>query len=829
MSSLWTVLGYDRVAEDVAQSLSVSDDIVLVQGPPGAGKSGLASGIGELWESAGGSTVVAVGDSFRSDVAFYPLSFTVGGLRSAWKSLGPAVAGVARAGETLLGTAGIITATVQALAKARPGSRRRRALLLGPQEQDVLVKLERLARHRPALLIADNVHWWDSRSLEFLGRLREPHMAEAFPFLADLRVLAVETPQPYQSVANLDAYKALLGASDTRAFSLERVGRAAFGAVLVALGAPAEPPDDVTETLYRLTGGHLALARRCAMRLAQGEAAAFLTVSDRGDFVERLLTDRIRSLGGVGEQVEALLQVAAVWGLTFRREEVMCAAERGEAETARLLRYCRDEEVLELSNGQAAFVHDRFREYFLGLAMRDRIGVYERMSDCLRRLRPAEYDLRCINALNAERSREAAALGVQAALQLQRDGRSWLDLPATILDAIERGGFTPVVAILGEALEHLHGYRFRQCLNALDTVPRDVPKRLLAEADYLRAMTLMSTRSELERGQARAVLESWGDYGDDEPELWTRLMQLLLYGLFHVREKDRGLALEARLRHFLTARTEYDPAAEDALYTLDRCAGGLYQADVSLVRISEAAKHFGPAPGQTLVRRPLEYYRCLVNETATMISNGRHDEAVKTHRKLEEFVDRYAEGAFPRLDLPRMNALLAEFRLGVVSSTEAAARQREIASGPAVTNDPFYPENALAVYSALAGDYEEALSILARLDGQLSSSRVEPEASMVYLIRANRCIARFCAGLAGEVVTEWGSLAGLVSAISYPSRPIYERRHELLAPLLAGARPPSAAEFDEVLVVNHPHEVGPLWTHYGRAFMLPAIEIWREN
>ena len=48
------------------------------------------------------------------------------------------------------------------------------------------------------------------RSLEFLRRLRDPSMCDAFPFLAEMRILAAQTPEPHQSVANPAAHQAIL-------------------------------------------------------------------------------------------------------------------------------------------------------------------------------------------------------------------------------------------------------------------------------------------------------------------------------------------------------------------------------------------------------------------------------------------------------------------------------------------------------------------------------------------------------------------------------------------------------------------------------------------
>ncbi len=256
MADLWSLFGYDAVAADIARVLHEGDDIGLLEGPPGVGKSWLAEDIGQLWEAGGGSAILAEGDSFRSDVSFYPFGLAMSGLPRRWKSVTPAIAGIAKAGETLVGTAGLITATVQMLAKVQQARCRNPAMLLGGLEQDALYRLDRLGRKRPILLIADNLHWWDSRSLEFLGTLLDRRMRSAFPSLEELRVLAVQTTEHYQPVANPKAHSALLTAGRVRHFELRRPPREGFEEVLVALGANTKPSKEVTDAVYSLSGGH---------------------------------------------------------------------------------------------------------------------------------------------------------------------------------------------------------------------------------------------------------------------------------------------------------------------------------------------------------------------------------------------------------------------------------------------------------------------------------------------------------------------------------------------------------------------------------------------
>jgi tetratricopeptide (TPR) repeat protein len=345
------------------------------------------------------------------------------------------------------------------------------------------------------------------------------------------------------------------------------------------------------------------------------------------------------------------------------------------------------------------------------------------------------------------------------------------------------------------------------------------------------AMCLMSTRSEEDRAEGRAILLAWQGYLDVEPELGIRLLLLLLYGFTHLLDKQPGREMEGRIRQFLGDRASFDPAAKDALYTLDRSSASLYQPDVAIVRKREAVAYYGPTPGNTVLRRPVEYYRCLVNYGASQISNGRYQDAIETYGKVQKLAKDYTPDTFPRLDFPQMNQLLAEYRCKRVSTTNAVRRQQEIVSSLGAISDPFYVENALAVYLALDEDFERSITMFDRLEERLTTSRINPEPSMIYLIAANRAATQFLVGDRSRARSEWAALTDVVNRIPYVFRPILIRRHELIAETFLGAGDESMdpREFDEHLIVGDRAEFGPLWQNFGRGFRMPEVEIWREN
>ena len=828
MDGVWAALRYDQHLIDIADHFTDGQRIAVIEGPPGVGKSWLAKGFGASWEDGGGSAIVAEGDIGRSHFDYYPFGLAMAGLSSGWSGVGAAAAGAARAAETLLGTAGIITSTVQGLTRLRKSRRLQKTIFLGDREQEILANLERLGRKRPILLIADNLHWWDAGSLHLLRELVEPVMQDAFPFLADLRILAVQTPAPYQETVHEEVLRNALSGTSPRRVRLPRIAETQFGAVLVGLGLDARPEPELSAAIYDLCGGHLTLASRAVDRIGADGADALLAAHDSHEFVRSLVTERITALGEVGQQAIALLQTAAVLGLAFRRDEILCAVEEDDRSAAALLRLCRDERLLEVSDRDCRFVHDLYREFFLSAGDSDRVSIHERLSECLRELRSGEYDLRSQNAVRAEQPTNAGALGVLACLRAVRDGNSWSDISPTTLGAVRVAGLEPAASDLAAAIGHLNSYDYRSCLSVLDALPRDLPKAVAAEADYIRAMSRMSTRSEEDRDRGRTTLAAWSGLEDEEPELGVRLARLRLYGLTHLADKEPGRELEAEIRQRLIDRVSIDATARDDLYVLDRCAASLYQPDVSVRRNAQAVEYFAPTDNDTTVRKPLEYYRSLVNYGAGLTGNARYREALDTYATVRALVDSYPDGTFPRVDYPLSNELAVKVRLGRITAADALPQQRQIVRDHGVEGDPFYVQNAVAVYMALSGDAQSAVDVLDALIEELRATRVEPESSTQYLLGANRCCALRSSGARGLAET-WDALRPVVEDIRYVIRPYLLRRHDLLAPVFETSDEMSAGDIDGYVQGIAPSEFGPLWQNYNRGFRLPEVEFWREN
>ena len=829
MSGLWQILGYDEVASGIADDISQSGRPSLLEGPPGVGKSWLAKGIGALWQQGGGSTVVAEGDWALSDCDLFPFGLALSDLPSGWDSYTPVVSSIARIAEAILGTRGRITDTIEGIVSAERGSRTNSPILFEEPEQEILHRLERLGRGEPILLIADNLHWWDDKSLRLLAILLDSRLEVPFPFLRGFRVLCVQTTEPYQQVANPSRHAKTVSAVVNRR-ELGRIQPEVFAEVLTAVGLTRTIGPKAVDAIHAFTGGHLALARKAAAHINRRGPDSLLNAAHASEFVMHLVDKRVSKLGELGVDAVGLLQVAALLGLVFRREELLCASPLDTGETIELLQYINDEDVLQTTGEVCRFVHDYFREHYFRAGESVHGRHHRKLADCLRILRPADYSARALNALGAGLDANGRALTVQASLAEVRAGRDWRAMPDRLVELASTDDTAEAIGALVRAYELLGGYRHEECLAQLERVPHGLGKAVQAETDYARSMCLLATRNEADRERARQLLSGWEGLASEEPELGARMLRLLVYGLSHLGDKNPGRELEANLQRMLSERSGYDESALDELHVLDRCSGSLHLPDVSLIRYRRAVKFFAPPAGQSLPRRPVEYYRCLSNLTAKLISNGLYEEAAEFADLLDDLVARYGEISFPRPDFARMNTNLARYRAGLLSAEAAATVQEELSDRLRSASDPYYASNALVVFRVLSGNSHGASDQLAALHEMLLRTRAEPEPSMSYLLQANGVAIDYVTGAdPGRCLKRWNALEPVLAAIPYMIKQMLQRRHELLGQLMASGRPVSPVEFDEHPPRVAPDEYGPMWDNFGRGFRLPEVEFWRDN
>ena len=843
MRQLWLLLGYDTVAEEVLQYFKGGLDrhLAIIEGPAGAGKSTLGLGIAATWRDGGGTVAILEGDDLNEGRELFPFQRGLSSLDRKWMAIG-SVAGVApKLIDLLAGTSVAASLAYEGARRLKAGLKGKKSLFLSREEQAIIADLERMAKKKPLLLIADNIHWWDIASLQLLLQLLSDDAREAYPFLKQLRVVGIQTEHTSQPAIHADYLNGIRERMHAKTWALRGIEKEEFHAVLTAVAQSngtelnessiQDRAAELSEFLYMLSNGHLALAWKAAEYLIQSpEEASLLSEIDGATFINDIFEKRLITYGAIGEKGLQLLELASLIGLSFRHDELSCLSGKDHNSLLAALELISDTDIITVRSEQAHFEHDYFRRYFRS-RLSDRASAHHiKLADCLRQFRPSDYLTRYRSLILGGKHRAALELLLLHSIQNVRQGVGWeRALSVEEKRDLEDGEFGRYFSSWLTAWDCLIQYDFDACLAALNTLPLDVPKSLQAEANFVRMSALLATRKESDRREAYELSNEWEAYWNEEADIGVRIALRRLYAQTHLEDKATSQKTERQIIRFLSARLEFDPSARDQIYRIQRSAGSLYLPEVAIGRVSAAADHFAPAEGMSLSSDPLEYYRCLVNLGAQQISGAKYEASEGTYQRLNDLIDDYGPDFFPRTEYARNNMVLGKYRLNHIAANDALEIISSIIESIPTNLDPYYLLNSKAVFATLAGEYDVAAACFDILNGKVHKPDLTTlEPNMVYLIRSNYAGFLHVSGQTEAGRELWASLSPLVEKIPYTPVTYFKTKHTLMQSAFEDVQSGDGVAWDTYLTSACRREVGPCWDNYGRGFRMPEIEFWRD-
>ena len=260
-TALEEMLGQDEVASGIVEALHDGvHRLARLTGPSGAGKSHTALLAAAKWHDASGRVLIATGDDTKSDKTLFPLLALEGASSPRWPALAAQGSrSVLTAAETVAGTGGIGTSVFDLLASTLSSNLEAELRYLSPAERQIVADVQRAARSRRLLLIADSAHYWDADSLSLLTDLLSERLRSTVSSLENLSVLLVDT-EGDQDVASPVEFERLARASSAAKWEMKLVDRQRYGLVLEHLGLQVRLDEDTLTELHDITGGHLELA-----------------------------------------------------------------------------------------------------------------------------------------------------------------------------------------------------------------------------------------------------------------------------------------------------------------------------------------------------------------------------------------------------------------------------------------------------------------------------------------------------------------------------------------------------------------------------------------
>lgn len=800
---LASVLGHDRRATSLLKRLaSNSLKKTLVRGPSGSGKTELVrSVVSQVQDFMG--VIWLAGSDGKGKAAYGPLISVI-----RQKSMGKLVKHgkniIAAAADDFLPAGKGLAKAILNLLPDEPDGYEQKATDAVAAEFASMVSS--MLRHGPLLIVLDDAQYADQKTVDFLEetatRLTE-RVAETHSLSLILTINTdAEAVNKYQN-----SLKKLVATPNI--VDIGYCPRDAFHAVLTALGLERAIPARLLDLLYKCSGGHLHIARFIVDELNACDEGDSSLTDESSDLMHFIIQRRLYDIEKTNGVVAEVLCCAASVGSDLSQHELGCLFGCDQ-DTASALKAAEKIGLVLNQDGQFRFGHDIVRHYFVRQASERTRTYHAKYGECLRILRPGDYQARSSTLLGS--GDEAGAL-IAFCQALIADWRSGDRTPRyrAHLAAV----FPGCNAIIRDYLEEMAtGYDLLfqgKNIDAL-TIGRAIhdglPPILIAERDYLIAECLLKDLSQTASQEAKDLLLQWQHLKGREPELWCRMRMLLLLACVQLCQHTEALTVERGIATFLAARAHFDPNAQRQLNHLLALSDMYHAVEIASRRILQSCNFYEERLKSNGHADLYEYHICLTNAAGNLITIGDFPKAAAVAAQALKLA---RDNPLIRLSAPwsaANNAIIAMLLAGKISASEALPCLQALKDRFIKCDDVLLLNNNLACIRALAGDADAALKVFMANETRLSGT---PDIDPLYFYIARSNLALLLQRLGRP---EGGAMMqackGLVDRLPPAVRDSLRHRHAMLE----GALP------------THQSIQAKTTSRFPLGFYLSDIQIW---
>jgi hypothetical protein len=816
MDRLEDLNGQKTAVASVLEKWGISrKEVVVVVGLPGSGITWVLEQAARAWEELGGAALQARGEVFAAERGLFPwLTLALPGTKRLAR-LEVLKGTVAHGSEAIPVVGSVASYLVEELLNYRKKRLAREAIVLTEQEQDLLFVIQTIANRKRLLLTLDHLEMWDNESWNLLGLVLSTHLHELYPVLSDVIILVgVSRVIPTR-------LRTLIENLPLTELKLRTLERRDIPSVVSAFGFPIMAHEDL-DLLYDATMGRLDLLHDFALHL-QKSSPTDLPVT-RNDLYDNMIERRLQDLKPEMHDLEDVLAVASILGHSFGLDDIRCLTGYAPEILDSILRFALAEHFLNSVGEMTCFQSAALHCHFYRAKFSEHSKYHAKFAECLRAMRPGDYDNRLHHLILAGRNDEALTCYALTALKVRRE-----HLPNPDCKRIrDIHGWEDVRAYLDKMCSAYDAYdnnSLRTGIDLLEAIEDFLPDALIAERDFLEAQFLLRSHRVVDFQRAVDLLTPWQSLKNQEGEIWSRLAQILMVAQVEINHIEEAHHLEEEVTKHYWSRRKVDPWALYGLNILRRRAECLHQFPVATHRLESALAYFGPQGTTVLPRNPIQYYYTLTNLVGNLLVSGRFNEAHTRALELDSLVHNYPNIPWPALEDAANNFTIAGYLSGNLDIAQTVTLMDRVRNGSTEMGDSILIQNNYAVLLIHAGRHKEAEDLLEHTYTKIIAGD-ESDAYHRYFIGSNLAALRALDGniTAAEHLRQ-ESARGLDRL--YPAiRQTLQKRHELLAPAFSEASKLGSADFDKYLITRHPRQLGKHWDFYGRGFLFSDIQFW---
>jgi hypothetical protein len=802
----------------IARRGTPTKEVVIVIGSQGSGVTWTLESAATTWQSSGGASIVAKGEPFARERELFPwLMLTSPGAKRLAR-FEVLKSGISHGSRAIPIVGHVTSFLIDELLNYRKRRIAREAVALTQQEQDLLFVIQASSVHKRLLLTIDHLEAWDRPSWALLGLVLSTSLHQLYPAITDALVLIGANGE------TLSRLRPICSDLPITEYGIRSLNRTEFSFALSTFGIPITS-ESVMDALFSVTDGRLDLLHDLGVHIRRSSTGDLETATE--GFYDRLIERRITSLETKVPDLQKFLAIAAILGERFSMEEIRCLTGYSQENLNAIVRLAADEHFISAPGDYLGFNSAALQQHFYRERSSEHSAYHGKLAECVRTIRAGDYEYRLHHLLLARNADEALTCYALAALSAKRQQRLIPDQTAVC----KLSGWTDIRGYLDTmiaAYDSYESHSFGQALQILDRIESFLPDVLFAERDYLESQILLKMHGVIDYERAVRLLERWVSLKTQEPEVWSRIGQVLIVGLVEIGRADEARELEADLEAYYWSHRKVDPWALYSLNVLRRRSECLHHLPTATMHLERALSYFGPLESQTIPRHPIQYYYALVNLVGNHIAGGHFDEAHQKALELETFVRDHQMIHWPGLENAANNSILAGFFSKNLTVTKATGLMEQLYEGATGVGDRLLIQNNYAVFLIYDDQLAKAQKLLEKAFSELTAD-TRPDEYHFYFVGNNLALLRAIGGDISGAQDLFSKCGEGIDRLYLAIRQTLRRRHELLARAVARGQELGKDKLDMYLLDHHPAQVGPQWSFYGRGFLLNDIQFWTAD
>lgn len=819
-------------------SLMVSNNkqnnFFLLKGPSGSGKSYIVESIAKYWEGleSDNSSIYLSGDIGHCERPYFPFVDAIDNLRKRHigdiviKGSSELVKGIPFAGD-------FVSYLIETIAGSKSAKKQEALKYLSEIEQLLLINIDKHIRSGKCIIIADNIHWWDNASLSLLHLIIEGKLNEEFFSFNQLQFICVFTDDQ-ESVSPKEVDKIL---SDNRfiQFFTRLVSEKNYLRTLNLFGFQGTLDKELVHLLHSITGGHLLLLKRLSEYLSdplkkqhiEDSIADSSKVEWRNDFMEDLFAFRLRLLGVQQSEVIKVLEYAAIIGVSFKSEELLCISKEDEIILTNIINEARKSNLITGDFKNTNFAHDIIRDFFLARLKERRFAYNKQFAECLRILRPSDYYTRANHLFASGNVADSLILYMLGYFKNLRDG----SIPSpVIVNRIEllsdEYNLLEVYHSITKAYKLFFESDFSQALDILVNIEDVYSKKISAEKYYLLALCLSRSMENQSFKDALECLDGWDELKVEESEIWLRIQSTRLIMHCHLYEFDKARMVEKEIMLYLVERVKFDPSSADNINIIRRKSGSLHITDIAVERSRKSVEYFSATTLNGYLKNPVQFFMAANNHAGNLLVSGEFNSSFNIAKAAIDILATHKDFIFPKPFIPANNYIISGLLSKNFSENDALEMYNAIVDKLDGQADKLLIENNIAVTYCLSNQLKIANSVLKKAYETIQKKQELDNYYCYYVISNFACVS-YLLGDKDKACSLWASLIDKIPKI--PEINYLVRRHELIADSFLSLEIRDPVIWQEHLLKSNPFELGKSWSFFGKGFLYSDLQFWSES